>query len=125
MDISEIIFFVIGFVSEIVGTTAGFDSSTIFLPFASYFVDFKTALVLVAIFHLFGNISRITFFRHGLDRNILLIFGVPSFVLSLVGATLVGDLSQTMLKLILGIFLIFICVLLLIKPKLSFPTNKK
>lgn len=118
-------FFVIGFVSEIVGTMAGFGSSTIFLPFASYFIDFKTALVLVAIFHLFGNISRITFFRHGLDKNVLLIFGVPSFVLSLIGATLVGDLPQTVLKLILGIFLIFISIILLLKPKLSFPTNKK
>lgn len=125
MDISEIMFFVIGFVSEIVGTMAGFGSSTIFLPFASYFIDFKTALVLVAIFHLFGNISRITFFRHGLDKNVLLIFGVPSFVFSLIGATLVGDLPQTVLKLILGIFLIFISIILLLKPKLSFPTNKK
>jgi uncharacterized membrane protein YfcA len=125
MDISEVMFFVIGFISEIIGTMAGFGSSTIFLPFTSYFIDFKTALVLVAIFHLFGNISRITFFRHGLDKNVLLIFGVPSFVLSLVGATLVGDLPQTVLKLILGIFLIFISITLLLKPKLSFPTNKK
>ncbi|MEX0862701.1 sulfite exporter TauE/SafE family protein [Nitrosopumilus sp.] len=125
MDISEIMFFVIGFVSEIIGTMAGFGSSTIFLPFASYFIDFKTALVLVAIFHLFGNISRITFFRHGLDKNVLLIFGVPSFIFSLIGATLVGDLPQAVLKLILGMFLIFISITLLLRPKLSFPTNKK
>ncbi|MGH9974029.1 MAG: TSUP family transporter, partial [Nitrososphaeraceae archaeon] len=104
------------FFSEIVGTMAGFGSSTIFLPLASYLVEFKTALVLVAIYHLFGNISRITFFRHGLDRNVLLIFGIPSFVLSLIDATLVGTLSQTFLKLILGIFLIVLSVLFLIKP---------
>ncbi len=125
MEISDIIFFLIGFLSEIIGTIAGFGSSTIFLPFASYFIDFKTALVLVAIFHLFGNISRITFFRHGLNKKVLLFFGVPSFVLSLVGAVLVGDLPQTILKLILGIFLISISVLFLIKPKLTFPTNKR
>jgi hypothetical protein len=35
----------------------GFASSTIYLPLASYLLDFKTALVLVAIFHFFGNIS--------------------------------------------------------------------
>ena len=125
MEISDTIFFLIGFLSEIIGTMAGFGSSTIFLPFASYFVDFKTALVLVAIFHLFGNISRITFFRHGLNKKVLLFFGVPSFVLSLVGAVLVGDLPQTILKLILGIFLISISVLFLVKPKLTFPTNKR
>jgi hypothetical protein len=125
MELSDVIFFVIGFLSEIIGTMAGFGSSTIFLPFASYFIDFKAALVLVAIFHLFGNVSRIAFFRRGLDRNVLLMFGVPSFALSLVGATLVGDLSQTILKLILGVFLISLSTLFLVKPKLSFPANKK
>ena len=125
MELVDILFFVIGFISELIGTMAGFGSSTIFLPLASYFVDFKTALVLVAIFHLFGNISRIAFFRHGLDRRVLLLFGVPSFLLSLLGATLVGDLSQTILKLILGVFLISIAAAFLAKPKLAFPTNTK
>lgn len=125
MEPADIIFFVIGFFSEVVGTMAGFGSSTIYLPLASYFVDFKTALVLVAIFHLFGNISRITFFRHGLDKRVLLIFGLPSFLLSLLGAILVGDFSQTFLKLLLGIFLISLSITFLVKPKLAFPATTK
>lgn len=125
MDLAAIIFIVIGFFSEIVGTMAGFGSSTIYLPFASYLVDFKTALVLVTIFHLFGNISRITFFRYGLDKNVLLLFGIPSFVLSLLGATVVGDLSQTNLKFMLGIFLIVLLVTFLLKPTLTFPANTR
>jgi hypothetical protein len=125
MELTDIIFFVLGFLSEIVGTMAGFGSSTIFLPLSSYFVDFKTALVLVAIFHLFGNVSRITFFRHGLDKRVLLVFGLPSLSLSLIGATLVGDLSQTMLKLILGVFLISLSIMFLVRPKLAFPANTK
>lgn len=104
---------------------AGFGSSTIFLPLSSYFIDFKTALVLVAIFHLFGNVSRLIFFRQGLDKKILLLFGVPSFAFSLIGATLVGDLSQIILKLILGIFLISICITFLIRPKFAFPASSK
>lgn len=125
LELTYILLIIIGFFSEILGTMAGFGSSTIFLPLASYLVEFKTALVLVAIFHLFGNISRITFFKHGLDKNVLLIFGIPSFVLSLFGATLVGDLSQTFLKFLLGIFLIVVSVAFLIKPNLSFPANRK
>lgn len=121
----DIIFFVIGFFSEVVGTMAGFGSSTIYLPAASYFMDFKTALVLVAIFHLFGNIGRITFFRHGLDRRVLLVFGLPSFLLSLLGATLVGDLSQTVLKMLLGIFLVSLSITLLVKPKIAFPATTR
>jgi hypothetical protein len=125
MELADIILLVIGFFSEVAGTMAGFGSSTIFLPLASYFVDFKTALVLVAIFHLFGNIGRISFFRHGLDRRVLLVFGLPSFGFSLLGALLVGDLSQTLLKLILGIFLISLSVMFLVRPKLAFPASTK
>jgi hypothetical protein len=125
MELADILFLVIGFVSEVVGTMAGFGSSTIYLPLASYFLDFKAALVLVAIFHLFGNIGRITFFRHGLDRRVLLVFGAPSFLLSLLGATLVGDLPQTLLKLLLGIFLISLSVTFLVRPKLAFPADTK
>jgi uncharacterized membrane protein YfcA len=119
----EILFFISAFISEIIGTIAGFGSSTIFLPLALFFVDFKTALVLVAIFHLFGNLGRINFFRHRLDRKIIIIFGIPSILLSFLGASLVGILSQDILKVILGIFLIVISISFLFKPALKFPTN--
>jgi len=122
---ADILFIIIGFFSEIIGSMAGFGSSTIYLPLASYIYDFQTALVLVAIFHFFGNISRIVFFRHGLEKNILLRFGIPSFVLSLIGATLVGFLSQTLLEFMLGLFLIVISVAFLLNPKLAFPSNHK
>ena len=125
MGSADILFIIVGFFSEIIGTMAGFGSSTIYLPLASYIYDFQTALVLVAIFHFFGNISRIAFFRHGLEKNILLQFGLPSFILSLIGATLVGYLSQTFLELMLGLFLIGISATFILNPKLDFPTNGK
>jgi uncharacterized membrane protein YfcA len=124
VELVDIFFIIIGFFSEIVGTMAGFGSSTIYLPLASYLLDFKTALVLVAIFHFFGNISRIAFFRHALDKRTLLLFGMPSFILSLIGASLVDNLSQTLLKFLLGTFLIVISVMFLLRPKLAFPTNR-
>ena len=102
----EIIFFLVAFLSEIVGTIAGFGSSTVILPLALLFFDFRTALVLVALMHVFGNIGRISFFRHGLDKRILLIFGIPSVVLAILGALLVSYISQNSLKGILGVFLI-------------------
>jgi uncharacterized membrane protein YfcA len=104
----KILFFLSAFAAEIIGTMAGFGSSTIFLPLALFFVDFKTAIVLVAIFHLFGNIGKITFFRQGFDKGIILQFGVPSVLLSLLGGFLIGIIPQPTLKLILGIFLIII-----------------
>jgi uncharacterized membrane protein YfcA len=119
----EILFFISALIAEIIGTIAGFGSSTIFLPLALLFVDFKTAIILVAIFHLFGNLGRLTFFRQGLDRTIILQFGVPSILLSLLGAFMIGVLPQTFLKLILGIFLIVTSVSFLAKLGLKFPAN--
>ncbi|MBI3283221.1 sulfite exporter TauE/SafE family protein [Candidatus Curtissbacteria bacterium] len=93
--------------AEVLGTMAGFGSSTLLFPFAVLFFDFRTAIVLVAFFHLFGNLSRIGFFKHGLDRGLLFKFGIPSVLLSLTGALLVAFIDQETLKGILGLFLIF------------------
>src|SRR3989338_4171663 len=95
----EFLFFLAAFLAEVIGTAAGFGSSTIFLPLALFFVDFKTALVLVAFFHIFGNIGRIAFFRHGLDRRLIILFGVPSVLLTVAGALLVNYAPQDELKL--------------------------
>ena len=123
MQEEEILFFISALIAEIIGTMAGFGSSTIFLPLALLFVDIKTAIVLVAIFHLFGNLSRIIFFRQGFDKRMILQFGVPSVLLSLLGAFLIGVLPQPILKLILGIFLITTSASFLIKPGLKIPAN--
>ena len=89
----EILFFISALIAEIIGTMAGFGSSTIFLPLALLFVDFKTAIILVAVFHLFGNLSRIIFFRQGFDKKIILQFGMPSILFSLLGALMIGILN--------------------------------
>lgn len=123
MQEEEILFFFSALIAEIIGTMAGFGSSTIFLPLALLFVDFKTAIILVSIFHLFGNLSRIIFFREGFDRRVILQFGVPSVLLSLLGAFLIGVLPHPVLKLILGIFLITTSASFLIKPGLKLPAN--
>ena len=102
----DILFFLAAFVSEIIGTIAGFGSSTIFLPLALFFFDFQTALVLSAFLHLFGNLGRIGFFRHGMDKGLILKFGIPSIILTLIGALAVPLFDQVTLKGILGIFLI-------------------
>src|SRR3989344_3622955 len=102
----DLLFLPIAFVSEIIGTIAGFGSSTIALPLSLFIFDFHTALALVAFLHIFGNIGRISFFRHGLDKRMLIMFGVPSVIFTLIGALLVENISQDLLKMVLGLFLI-------------------
>ncbi|MFL6370679.1 MAG: sulfite exporter TauE/SafE family protein [Nitrososphaeraceae archaeon] len=125
LDPTLLLFFLIAFISEVIGAIAGFGSSTIFLPLALFFLDFKTALILVAISHLIGNIGRINFFRHGLDKKMIITFGIPSILLSFLGASLVGILPQSILQIILGIFLIAFSVLFLLKPSLKFAANTR
>ena len=88
------IFFIVAFLSIVIGTVAGFGTSTIFLPVALIFVDFKTALVLVAITHLSANMGATTFFRHGLDKRLILLFGVPSIFITIIGAYMVTYVPQ-------------------------------
>ena len=123
MEEEILLFIVSALMAELIGTMAGFGSSTIFLPLALFFVDFKPAIVLVAIFHLFDNIGRIIFFRQGFERRIILRFGVLSVLPSLPGAFLRGIIAQPALKLTLGIFLIITSVAFLAKPGLKFPQN--
>ena len=101
-----IVFFLLAVVSEVLGTIAGFGSSTVFLPLALLFFDFPTALVLVAIFHIFGSVARLNFFKSGVNKKLLIKFGLPSVALTVAGALLVNQLPQATLKGILGIFLL-------------------
>lgn len=102
----NLVFFLAAFFSEVIGTMAGFGSSTIALPLALFFFDFQTALVLVAFLHIFGNLGRLGFFRHGFNRNLIINFGIPSVALALIGALLASRIEQNTLKGLLGIFLV-------------------
>ncbi len=115
---TELMFFAAAFFAEIVGTMAGFGSSTIFLPLALFFVDFRIALILVALFHMSGNIGRLAFFRQGFEGKLAIAFGVPSVLLTAVGALSVNYLPQELLKLMLGIFLMLFSVASFLRPEL-------
>ena len=106
-----LLFLFLAFLSEIAGTIAGFGSSTILLPLSLFLFDFKTALVLVAFAHVFGNLGRITFFKHGLDKKLIILFGIPSVLLTFLGAYLVVYIPQNISILILGIFLLIFSIL--------------
>lgn len=115
----EVLFFLLALISEIIGTLVGFGSTTILLPLALLFFDFRTALVLAAFFHLFGNFARANFFKHSLDKRMIVQFGVPSLLFSIVGAILVSSTPQQTLKGLLGLFLCGYAGLTLWKSKFA------
>jgi uncharacterized membrane protein YfcA len=116
-------FFAFVFLSEMIGTVAGFGSATILFPFALIFFDFKSALVLVAFTHVFGNISRIGFFKHGFDKNLIIRFGIPAIIFTILGSVLVDKISQNYLLGLLGSFLIGYSLISLFKHKIKVKHN--
>lgn len=106
------------------GTIAGFGTSTILLPIVIVFVDFKNALVLVAITHLAGNSGAATFFRHGLDKRLILLFGIPSVILTVFGAYIVIYIPQNILTTLLGIALLVFSIYSFKKPEFKVNASK-
>ncbi len=107
------LFFLLAFVSEIIGTISGFGSSIIFVPVASLFFDFKTVLGITAVFHVFSNISKILLFRKGIDKNIILKLGIPAVLFVAIGAMLTTVIDMRSMELLMSSVLIVLSVYLL------------
>lgn len=120
-----LLFFIIAFITIIIGTVAGFGTSTVFLPIALFFMDFKTALVLVAVSHIAGNAGAVVFFRHNLDKKLILLFGVPGVILTIFGAYFVTYISQNTLQVFLGVFLLIFSIYSLLKPDFKVSADPK
>ncbi len=123
-ELMILLFFIAAFLAIVIGTVAGFGTSTIFLPIALIFVDFKTALVLVAVSHISGSLGATAFFRHGLDKRLILLFGVPSIILTILGAYLVTYAPQNFLQFILGVFLLIFSIYSLLRPNFKVSPSK-
>ena len=123
-ELMMLLFFIAAFLAVVIGTVAGFGTSTILLPIALLFVDFKTALVLVAVSHLSGSLGATAFFHHGLDKRLILLFGVPSIILTILGAYLVTYVPQNILQFILGLSLLIFSIYFLLKPDFKVSSSK-
>jgi uncharacterized membrane protein YfcA len=118
-------FIILAIVAEILGTVGGFGSSVFFVPMASYFLDFQSVLGITALFHLSSNITKIGFFRKGLDRNLVIYLGIPAIVFVILGAFLSKFANPKFLGIALGVFLLLFSVVFLIKKTLALKASKK
>jgi uncharacterized protein len=115
----NIIFLLLALLAEIIGTIGGFGSSVFFVPIANFYFGFQTVLGLTALFHLSSNLSKITLFRKGLDKKLLINIGVPSVLFVIVGGIASKYLETTFLEISLGIFLVALSLLFLIFSKIE------
>ncbi len=94
------------FLAEVIGTMAGFGAATILTPMAVWFMDIKTAIALVAVFHLLGNASRLYFFGRLVHWKTWALFGLTGVVFSLIGAWVAAYLPSAAIKAAFGLFLL-------------------
>ena len=120
---SFVVFYILTFLCEIIGTIGGFGSSVYFVAIASLFFDFKLVLGITAFMHVFSNLAKLVMFYKDIDFKLILKIGIPSTILVILGALLSSNLNFNHFDLMLGIFLIAISFLFLYFEKISFKPN--
>jgi uncharacterized membrane protein YfcA len=110
-----ILFLVLAFLSEIIGTISGFGSSIFFVPIATLFYDFHTVLGITAVFHVFSNCSKLLLFRNGISYYLLFRIGFPAIIFVGIGAYLSSVIPVKSLKIIMPILLIIVAIILMFK----------
>jgi uncharacterized membrane protein YfcA len=110
-------------VTEVMAAVVGFGSSTLLTPLAALVFDVKTALPLVAMFHVSGAIVRFIRFRPALHPPFLVRFGIPVVLATLFGALFTRAVPSTTLIVILGLFLATLVVFEWTHPKFALPKN--
>ena len=104
-----------------VGTLTGFGTSTIMVPVMVSFIPLSETLLFVGIIHWFGNIWKLTLFRRGIHRELILKFGIPGVAMTVVGGLLVFQTSETTLSRVLGGALVGYVAFMLAKGRLQVP----
>lgn len=87
------------------GTLTGFGMATIMVPVLLLFYPLPETLLLSGIVHWFGNVWKVGFFWSGLRWKLILAFGIPGLLFTLLGALLVYDIPKDVLAPLLGVSL--------------------
>ena len=111
---SLLLFISLALLAEILGTIGGFGSSLFFVPIASYFFDFYSVLGITALFHVSSNLAKITLFRKGFDKNLIMNIGIPAVLFVIIGAYLSKFIDPKILEIFLALFLILVSATFLI-----------
>ena len=119
------VFIILSIIAEILGTVGGFGSSVFFVPVANYFLDFQSVLGITALFHLSSNVTKIAFFKKGIDKKLVLYLGIPAVIFVFIGGILSRYFKGFWLTIALGIFLVLLSLIFLIYKKLVLAESKR
>lgn len=117
-------FLILLFIAEVLGTLGGFGSSMFLVPLIGYFFGFQQALLLTAGIHVISNFWKIVLFRKGINKKLIVVFGIPAVVAVVAGALLSNYISEFWANVLLGSFLISLSLFMLLKPNFALkPSN--
>lgn len=86
----------------------GFGLGTILTPVFLIFYDVKIAILIVAVVHLSNSLLKVSLFGGHISLDILKRFGVLTLVGAFIGAFFQGKMDSSVVKILLGITLIFL-----------------
>src|SRR3989338_3761758 len=118
-----ILFLIFAFLAEIIGTLAGFGSSMILVPLTALFVDVKTTIAVVGLFHFFGQVVDLFLWGRYVNWRITALFAGTGVFLSFLGAALITVLPSQTVLMILGMFLVVYAANSLWGKKLVLPKS--
>src|SRR5258706_6441485 len=98
-----------------IGTVSGFGISTLMVPVMLLFIPYSEALLFVGVVHWFGDVSKLFFFKTGLNWKILLAFGIPGAIMAYLGAALTFQISTEILTRGVGILLVLYVLFIILR----------
>ncbi|MCS6904769.1 MAG: sulfite exporter TauE/SafE family protein, partial [Bacteroidia bacterium] len=102
------ILFIVSFVAATISGVAGFGGAMILLPFLNYLVGIKSAVPILTIAQLWGNLSRVFFGRNELQWKPIVFFLVTAIPSSILGSYLFVGTKTDYIKIGIGVFLILL-----------------
>lgn len=117
------LFLIFAFLAEVIGTLASFGSSTVLVPITALFIDVKTAIAVVGLFHFFGQVVDLFLWGRYINWRITALFSGLGVLFSFLGAALITVLPSQTVLMILGVFLIVYAVTSLWGKKLVLPKS--
>lgn len=122
--LTTISFFIIAFIAAAVASVAGFGTATMTIPFLSWIIGFKQAIILIAFFHGFSNLFKLIQLRQAVNIRLMLWYGIPTVITAIVGAYLLEVVAPKAIGLGIGIFLVLFAIYTLINPSRTLPERE-
>ena len=122
--LTTISFFIIAFIAAAVASVAGFGTATMTIPFLSWIIGFKQAIIIIAFFHGFSNLFKLIQLRQAVNIRLMLWYGIPTVITAIVGAYLLEVVAPKAIGLGIGIFLVLFAIYTLINPSRTLPERE-